>query len=102
MLNKGEEAVCTGESGFRVSLYKALLFIHIQKALKSGTFNLRHSYKYRSLDGYLIERKQWEQERETLLAQAGLQAFNDPHNVLTELDETLYQRYLDVNNKIRV
>ena len=101
MLNKGEEAVCTGESGFRVSLYKALLFIHIQKALKSGTFNLRHSYKYRSLDGYLIERKQWEQERETLLAQAGLQAFNDPHNVLTELDETLYQRYLDVNNKIR-
>ena len=44
------------EDKFRVSLYKAFLFLHIMGAIKSGTLNLEHSYKYRSLDDYLISR----------------------------------------------
>jgi len=35
---------------FSVSLYKALLFLQVQSAIKSGTLNLEHSYKYRLLD----------------------------------------------------
>jgi len=31
---------------FRVSLYKAILFIKIAEAIKAGTVNLKHSYKY--------------------------------------------------------
>jgi uncharacterized protein DUF4158 len=31
----------------RASLYKALLFAHTARALKAGTLNLEHSYKYR-------------------------------------------------------
>ena len=95
------KAVTETGSRFRVSLYKALLFVHIQNAIKSGTFNLKHSDKYRSLDGYLIERQQWEQEKATLIERANLQAFAEPRSVLTALDEALHQRYLSTNQRIR-
>ena len=51
------EQVAVFEGKFRVSLYKAFLFLHVMGAVKSGTLNLKHSYKYRSLDDYLISRE---------------------------------------------
>ena len=54
-LKTEERDALQGEDGkFRVSLYKALLFLHVKSAIKSGTLNLQHSYKYRALDHYLI------------------------------------------------
>ena len=54
-LDPAERAAVLGaDQRFRVSLYKALLFRHVQSAIKSGTLNLEHSYKYRALDDYLI------------------------------------------------
>jgi hypothetical protein len=44
-----EVAAVNKNSKFRVSLYKALLFLHVQSAIKSGSLNLEHSYKYRPL-----------------------------------------------------
>ena len=85
---------------FRVSLYKALLFLHVQSAIKSGTLNLVHSYKYRPLDDYLIDRERWERDRDQLLERAGLQGFTDPKKVLSELDDILYQQYLTTNGHI--
>lgn len=85
---------------FRVSLYKALLFLHIQSAIKSGTLNLKHSYKYRPLDNYLIERERWCRDKDILLERAGLQSFTDPQQVLSELDEALHQQYLTTNQNI--
>ena len=32
------------EGKFRVSLYKALLFLHVQSGIKSGALNLEDSY----------------------------------------------------------
>ena len=49
---------------FRVSLYKSLLFIKIAEAIKAGTLNLQHSYKYRSLDDYLIPKDAWNAHRD--------------------------------------
>ena len=57
---------------FRVSLYKALLFIHIRTSIKAGTLNLEHSYKYRPLEDYLISNQRWQKEKESLLERAGL------------------------------
>ena len=45
-----EVAAVNKNSKFRVSLYKALLFLHVQSAIKSGSLNLEHSYKCRPLD----------------------------------------------------
>ena len=49
-LTPKELAAVTRANTFRVSLYKVLLFIHVQGGLKSGTLNLQHSYKYRPMD----------------------------------------------------
>jgi len=45
-----EERTAVTEHGrFRVSLYKAFLFVHTPRAIKAGTLNLEHSDKYRPL-----------------------------------------------------
>ena len=93
------EAVTNGGK-FRVSLYKVLLFLHIQNALKSGTLNLQHSYKYRPLDDYLIERERWRRGKNLLLERAGLEALADPRKVLDDLDEALHAQYLTTNRNI--
>jgi len=85
---------------FSVSLYKALLFLQVQNAIKSGTLNLEHSYKYRPLDAYLIDRERWQRDKPLLIERADLQAFLDPHQVLADLDAALYQQYLTTNAHI--
>ena len=49
-----QQHVLTATGKFRVSLYKALLFIKLAEAVKAGLLNVRHSYKYRALDDYLV------------------------------------------------
>jgi len=46
-------AVYDSESKIRLSLYKALLFIHISDGIKSGILNLKYSSKYKSFEEYL-------------------------------------------------
>jgi TnpA family transposase len=96
-----EHAAVTEGKKFRVSLYKAWLFLHIQSAIKSGTLNLDQSYKYRPLDDYLIACERWRRDKDVLLERAGLQAFADPRSVLAELDEQLYAQYLTTNHNIQ-
>ena len=95
-----EREAVTDRGKFRVSLYKALLFLHIQNAVKSGTLNLQHSYKYRPLDDYLIERGRWSRDKELLLERAGLQTLANPRTVLDNLDEALHAQYLTTNRNI--
>jgi TnpA family transposase len=97
-----DECTAVTEDGkFRVSLYKALLFLHIQSAIKSGTLNLDQSYKYRPLDDYLIARERWRCDKDVLLERAGLQAAASPRPVLAELDKQLYAQYVMTNHHIQ-
>jgi hypothetical protein len=96
-----EERVAVSKDGkFRVSLYKALLFLHVQNGIKSGALNLEHSYKYRPLDDYLLDRARWQRDKQQLIERAELEAFVNPHKVLRELDEALHQQYLTTNQHI--
>jgi len=52
---------------FRVPLYKILLFGKIAEAIRAGTLNLEHSYKYRTLEDYLIERSAWDDGKKVLI-----------------------------------
>lgn len=99
-LDSTEREVVHKDGKFRVSLYKALLFLHVQSAIKSGALNLEHSYKYRPLDHYLIDRTRWQRDKQQLTERAGLEDFVDPRKVLNELDEALYQQYLITNRNI--
>lgn len=92
-LDAEERVAVNRNSKFRVSLYKALLFLHVQSGIKSGALNLKHSYKYRPLDDYLIDRARWQRDKQQLVERAGLEAFVDPRKVLQELDEA----WLDSN-----
>ncbi len=98
-------AINDGEK-FHVSLYKVFLFINIASAVKSGRLNLKHSYKYRPLDDYLISKERWEKEKETLIERAGLKDFVKLEPLFEMLDTKLRQQYkatnrsnLDGNNK---
>jgi len=98
-------AINDGEK-FHVSLYKVFLFINIASAVKSGRLNLKHSYKYRPLDDYLISKERWEKEKETLIERAGLKDFVKLEPLFEMLDTKLHQQYkatnrsnLDGNNK---
>jgi TnpA family transposase len=93
-------AAVSKDGKFRISLYKALLFLHVQSGIKSGALNLEHSYKYRPLDDYLIDRARWQHDKRQLIERAGLEAFVDPRKTLKGLDEALYQQYLTTNENI--
>ena len=61
---------------------------------------MEHSYKYRPLDDYLIDRARWQRDKQQLIERAGLEGFVDPQKTLKELDEALHQQYLLTNHKI--
>jgi len=77
-LDPEEGAAVSKDGKFRVSLYKALLFLHVQNGIKSGALNLEHSYKYRPLDDYLIDRDRWQRDQQQLIERSGLEEFVDP------------------------
>jgi hypothetical protein len=70
-LDPEEGAAVQKEGKFRVSLYKALLFLHVQSGIKSGALNLEHSYKCRPLDDYLIDRVRWQRDKQHLIRVPG-------------------------------
>jgi TnpA family transposase len=99
-LDPEERAAVSKDGKFRVSLYKALLFLHVQNGIKSGALNLEHSYKYRPLDDYLIDRDRWQRDQQQLIERAELEEFVDPRKTLKELDDALYEQYLTTNQNI--
>lgn len=85
---------------FRVSLYKALLFIKTAEAIKAGTLHLKHSYKYRSLDDYLIPKAAWNAHRSDYLQRANLQEVANCRQTLDTLAGRLDQQYHQTNAHI--
>ena len=95
-----QQAVLDEKGAIRVPLYKALLFIKVAFAIKGGVLNLRHSYKYRSLDDYLIPKQDWEAHRDAYLRRAGLMAVTDWKNTLKTLAARIEQQYHQTNQRI--
>lgn len=82
---------------FRTSLYKILLFSHMESAIKSGHLNLLYSYRYKAIHEYLIDENLWKLKKETLLENAGLIHFLDVNKVLNKLKNQLEEKYTIVN-----
>ena len=85
---------------FRTPLYKALLFVHIADALKSGELSLKYSYRYLSIEEYLITKEVWETKKDELIKKAGLEEFTDFNEVMKILKSTIHQQYQTTNNNI--
>lgn len=82
------------------SLYKALLFVKVSEAIKSGEINLLHSYRYLSIDEYLINKKAWEDDRQNYINRAELSAYSNLSEVITPLKNKLDTLYGKVNESI--
>lgn len=95
-------AALTGPDGkFRISLYKALLFVGVAQAIKSGALNLIHSEKYRSLGEYLIPKADWAANRAEYLHRAQLDRFADCSATLAALGQELDERYQQTNQNFK-
>jgi TnpA family transposase len=95
-----QQGVLDDAGTIRASLYKALLFIKIALAIKGGVLNLLNSYKYRSLDDYLIPKQDWEAHRDAYLMRADLTAVADFKLTLSTLATRLDQQYHQTNQRI--
>jgi TnpA family transposase len=101
-LSVAQRAALTGQDGkFRVSLYKALFYVEIADAIKSGGLNLLHSEKYRSLDEYLIPKTEWDAHRDEYLQRAQLEDFADCKVTLRAMDQELDARYQKTNQNFQ-
>jgi TnpA family transposase len=100
-LVEDQRAALTATDGkFRVSLYKALFFVEVAEAIKSGALNLLHSEKFRSLDEYLIQKVDWEANRAEYLQRAQLEGFADCKVTLKALEKKLDARYKETNQNL--
>jgi len=93
-------ALTTPDGKFRISLYKALLYVSIADAIKSGALNLIHSEKYRALDEYLIPKADWDANRDEYLRRAQLEEFADCKATLGALNQALDASYQETNENL--
>ncbi len=97
-----EEKTAVYESGkFRVSLYKALLFFHVSDAIKNGTLNLKYSLKYRNFEDYLIDKDEWEKNKDTLLKVHELEGLKDYEEFIKPVKEKLEKSFKQTNENIK-
>jgi hypothetical protein len=100
-LAEDQRAALTATDGkFRVSLYKALFFVEVAEAIKSGALNLLHSEKFRSLDEYMIPKADWEANRAEYLQRAQLEGLADCKATLKALEKELDARYKETNQNL--
>ena len=90
------------KGNFRISLYKAVLFLKVAEALKSGSLSLPYSYKYRQLNDYLIPEEQWRTKRDVYIKQAGLEDLVDIEKLLFISVKELKISYEKVNQLVLI
>ena len=96
-----EKEILVDDKGkFRVSLYKIMLFMKVVESIKAGKLNLSYSYKYRSLDEYLIEQSQWQNNKKALIKQADLEGVADFKKTLSKLETRLDEGFHYINRNI--
>jgi TnpA family transposase len=85
---------------FRISLYKMFLFIAIADGIKAGSLNLKHSYRYRAFNDYLINMKEYHQFKADYLKQHQMESLHTHENILKDLKGELDGIYRSVNSNI--
>ncbi|MBX2840406.1 MAG: Tn3 family transposase [Flammeovirgaceae bacterium] len=80
--------------------YKLVLFIQVAQAIKAGKLNLLDSYKYLSVEEYMLAEAFWKKNKSQLLQQVGLLDFQDGAEVLAKLEKRLNDFYQNTNERI--
>lgn len=85
---------------FRISLYKMFLFIAIADGIKAGSLNLKHSYRYRAFNDYLINMEEYHQFKADYLKQHHMESLHTHENILKDLKGEVDGIYRSVNSNI--
>lgn len=93
-----QQALYDADERFNRRLYRVLLMNTLAHYLREGTMNLKHSYRYRSLEEYLLDKVYYRANRERLLAEAGLSHFADSKRVLQTWRTQLATQYAQTNH----
>lgn len=99
-LNTSEINVIYENDSFNLSLYKSILFIHIANGIKSGVISLIKSYRYMSIESYLIKDDVWKNDYLRILEKTNLERFANVDAVLVNLAHLNHQRFYTVNANI--
>ena len=98
-LKEEEVNMLNVDNKFRLSLYKALLFVYIADAIKSGHLNLLYSYRYKAIQEYLICEQEWLYQRNKLIINAGFDKFIDFKFTMDALKHLLDEKYKITNER---
>ena len=85
---------------FRISLYKMFLFIAIAEGIKSGSLNLKNSYRYRAFNDYLIDTGEYNRAKELYIKRYGMNKLKSSIGILDDLRGELDGIYRNVNNNV--
>lgn len=90
LTDKEQEYVLDAKGKVKNALCKVLLMFKVEYALKSGTLNLKYSYKYLSFEDYLFDKNEWREHKKEFLCKAGMEHLEDPlpglNNLKVQLD----------------
>jgi hypothetical protein len=90
----------TQKEKFKVRLYKMFFFQALENGIKSGEVFPVYSYRYRSLEEYLIDKEYFQLNRQQLLEDADLATWSDSKVVIESLALELDTLFHEVNQKI--
>ncbi len=90
----------TTDEPFRISLYKMFLFVAIAEGIKSGSLNLKNSYRYRAFKDYLIDMREYTSTKELYLKRYEMEKLRSSIGVLDDLRGELDGIYRNVNNNV--
>ena len=90
----------TTDEPFRISLYKMFLFVAIAEGIKSGSLNLKNSYRYRAFNDYLIDMSEYTRTKELYLKRYEMEKLRSSIGVLDDFRGELDGIYRNVNNNV--
>lgn len=100
-LKPEEQEVLINEQGkFKVSLYKILLFQKLTDAINRGQVHLQYTYKYKDMEDFLISKKVWKEQTNSLLDRANLAHLQDVHKRIADYKNMLHHHFQNTNERI--
>lgn len=99
-LDEEEKKVIYDGDKVKISLYKIILFFHVSDGIKSGILNLKHSYKYKNFEKYLINQDEWGKNKKQLLKTHELEHLKDFDQFFKPIKEKLEMSFKTTNNRI--
>ncbi len=95
-----KDALVDDDGKFRVSLYKVFLFQEVADTIRAGRLNIKYSYRFKSIDEYLINKEFWKNNRQELLERAGLLRFQNFETIIDELKKLTEKGFKETNQNI--